>query len=856
MAAKGCTVRVSGLPTDVEEDRLTDKLYIHFLRGKHGGGEVTAVKIHKAMPGSALITFEDSKVARNVVRYGKHVLLVDDKKYELTVSFPSKEVDPDQVFLCMMVTVDYSWLPLGKEAVTSLHQSLPDVHCSFSLLEQHCTLKGRYSEVQALVTQLLGIVETHVSSDTHSSGTSSVCGSVDHPNNIRELGETTQSKQASGLDLDSLCSISPESPTHSQALEDTGDTEKTTPLRDDPLLEDHSLAMDADIFRYLRQHYGEEYQRILSQHGVEVVDMTARDVTTLFLNARAGGKGRGMQQVQQVQQVHAQISRLYQETEAQLCKEQLPKEHAPKENLQLALEVLQLRLPKVQLGVDDRHISIVGSSSDVLEAKQFLLDQQEEEGDTKPGRAGHDFPPAVSGLDSRVGKMLKTYRGGRTEGGREYKLAARFREAQSKNSGEDGPKQGLMETDSGVGGSLEKPNSTRTNSSASSRESRDVYSAEVKAPTLMWQYMKEAYRTRIEDMTSELKIKEKQLESGVTLVLRGVNPSKVDTCQQELQELVAMVATDFYVQELPLANLSVADPEDETLDMCCAEVRRRFRKVKIELRRESLFIIGPKELCVQVGGALMEVFHNGAEKSKRHEEKLPELEGLSDTSHDTHTKQVTSQLKTKHTQYEESTPKSHTALKGNSLQSRSLSLVDSPQNKLGREMGLGNKKGKDNIQQIDSTRRVCPGVEEVRGIRGTMRWTELPLSLPGHIKDTTLKITYTIPDGLQGVSHPAPGDPFQGGIFEAYLPLNEQTRRLLPQLKRAFTEGLLFTVAAGDRGCRVVWDSVPHKTRVDGGKSGNGYPDSGYLRRLTEALKSLGIEDGRAMSESQDKIKK
>lgn len=54
-------VRVSGLPSDIEDDRLSDKLLILFLRERHGGGEITSVIINKDAPGSALITFEDSR---------------------------------------------------------------------------------------------------------------------------------------------------------------------------------------------------------------------------------------------------------------------------------------------------------------------------------------------------------------------------------------------------------------------------------------------------------------------------------------------------------------------------------------------------------------------------------------------------------------------------------------------------------------------------------------------------------------------------------------------------------------------------------------------------------------------------
>jgi len=60
MAEPGRTVRVSGLPTDIEGDRLKDKIFVHFLRAKNGGGEIDSVVLIKATPASALITFEDS----------------------------------------------------------------------------------------------------------------------------------------------------------------------------------------------------------------------------------------------------------------------------------------------------------------------------------------------------------------------------------------------------------------------------------------------------------------------------------------------------------------------------------------------------------------------------------------------------------------------------------------------------------------------------------------------------------------------------------------------------------------------------------------------------------------------------
>lgn len=73
--------------------------------------------------------------------------------------------------------------------------------------------------------------------------------------------------------------------------------------------------------------------------------------------------------------------------------------------------------------------------------------------------------------------------------------------------------------------------------------------------------------------------------------------------------------------------------------------------------------------------------------------------------------------------------------------------------------------------------------------------------------------------------HPCPGAPFKGNRFEAFLPHNEATKKLLPLLEKAFRNRLTFTVKVGssdDGGSqegRVVWGSIPHKTRTEGGAS-------------------------------------
>lgn len=54
-------------------------------------------------------------------------------------------------------------------------------------------------------------------------------------------------------------------------------------------------------------------------------------------------------------------------------------------------------------------------------------------------------------------------------------------------------------------------------------------------------------------------------------------------------------------------------------------------------------------------------------------------------------------------------------------------------------------------------------LERECGIHGTMTMVELPVALPGHDRDLTAKITYCIPDGIQGVSY------LYSGLFDLNL---------------------------------------------------------------------------------------
>ncbi|XP_074783082.1 uncharacterized protein LOC141970404 isoform X2 [Athene noctua] len=141
----------------------------------------------------------------------------------------------------------------------------------------------------------------------------------------------------------------------------------------------------------------------------------------------------------------------------------------------------------------------------------------------------------------------------------------------------------------------------------------------------------------------------------------------------------------------------------------------------------------------------------------------------------------------------------------------------------------------------DSPQPACCRAAPSCGIAGTFRVSSWSQSLPGYYRDPTLQVSYVIPDGVQGVGDPHPGQPYKGGNFYAFLPDNREGRKTALLLKKAFEHGLTFQIKSCNGEERVTWGLIPHKTSWDGGKARSGYPDAQYLREVCTVLKSLGI---------------
>uniref|UniRef100_A0A1I8PA52 E3 ubiquitin-protein ligase n=1 Tax=Stomoxys calcitrans TaxID=35570 RepID=A0A1I8PA52_STOCA len=125
---------------------------------------------------------------------------------------------------------------------------------------------------------------------------------------------------------------------------------------------------------------------------------------------------------------------------------------------------------------------------------------------------------------------------------------------------------------------------------------------------------------------------------------------------------------------------------------------------------------------------------------------------------------------------------------------------------------------------------------------GTMSWTILSKSLPGHEGQNTIQIVYDIASGIQNSQHPHPGRAFFAVGFPrvCYLPDCPLGRKVLRFLKIAFDRRLLFSIGRSVTTGRedvVIWNSVDHKTQF------NMFPDPTYLQRCMQQLVHLGVTD-------------
>ncbi|XP_077068310.1 uncharacterized protein LOC143721608 [Siphateles boraxobius] len=386
MAEEDRKVCVYGLPTDVDHERLRDKLLIHFLRKRNGGGEVTSVTIIGRTPLRALVTFEQSRVIQSVLRHHPHILQLDGIKYELSLGLPCQEpLSLNKVILDMTVTVDCSQLPRGAESLNVLRSEFPGLRMQRGLLQHTCTLQGKYSEFQGAFPHMQMLFYHHLSRAEYPNFSGD---SGQGPETREDLASVKKwasfASQSPGLhagDLSPVSTVGFGEEHYGLQYSNEALTERSTQTKksimeekaecriDEADLEDLSIIMEADVFAYLQSM--KEYKYILRHHGVQVVHVTSEGITTLYLQSEVP---TGSDVKQNMRQAHKELRQLYQQQEGCLRKDQVKKSalYMP-DGLTIALKKVQLVLPNVLISYDQDTIYIVGEKSEVSQAKQMLL---------------------------------------------------------------------------------------------------------------------------------------------------------------------------------------------------------------------------------------------------------------------------------------------------------------------------------------------------------------------------------------------------------------------------------------------------------------------------------------------------
>lgn len=799
-----------------------------------------------------------------------------------------------QVIPGLSAMVDCSQVPGGLLALRRLHESHFDIQMNYDPAVKLCILHGTYSTVQAALNQLLsqaGDPRIHM-------GQPPASGSrPDHIVKRSHRQETEDLSRMPNKQIEQREAVQTDRPSEEYNSGSKRDLASGGYEREDtghrggaslqlpgppPTSEDFLLIVDADMFQYLQTFCQKDYQEILSQYGVEVVDVTSEGLTSLFLKV-ADGVRKGSQDAENLNVARRAMSRFFQENEIEICRDQLPKSIlSSRKALERAKENLSARHSKLLLKEDEKNIYIIGNSTDVCEAKQCLLDYSidhrlssdldekkddvvrryklaptfRESGPTdftlREGLSAARRPKSsgpvlgynvLSGAAEHTGEGASQIsaqipgEGIMSKGGDTPTAPMQNRTSSVTSSLIDArPKTSLHSTVQSAGTLFPSTGSGSTLKRASSfsgtpqqkaevmgRRSHDDtdesvtvrtrgYNVEMTVAFLVWQHLKEAYRTQVDDLTSDIQMKEScsSISGNVTLTLRGANSSKVKRSQVGLQKLVELVNVDFFVHKLDLSELNISDAADETLLACCADLRSSFSTVTIHISKKSIFLIGRKQLCSQVGAFLKEVFstdmarmaeclassspsnsnpnpltlgQTNEDQSASHSNNHVMLESCTSNTDGTGRGQERRTNNQANTQFHEGEfvngSASEPALCKDPVIKEKVKLAGTVERD-GQKTSVYVSATGDN-GNVTGARPTCPdedidprakersltctrkdGVqqrhaenEEPRstrwGIDGQMSYSKLNISIPGHIRDSAIKITYYVPNGIQGV---------------------------------------------------------------------------------------------------------
>ncbi|XP_027520623.1 uncharacterized protein LOC113957381 [Corapipo altera] len=359
----GRTVRVRGLPAELPPDRVADKLTIHFLRSRNGGGDIAEVRMLPGPPPCGLITFEAPEVAQRILKLKDHVLAIGGMQYPLEVTLHTEELSPDEIFIRACMIIDYAKLPTGKTLLRDLHKGYSNVQFNFDSKNTHCIVQGPFTELQAFSRDLLGSLNlrSKATGEILLPGSSRGAKEMGMHNHQQVPDSTESAEETAKLpNGDQVCEMtakipSPRGPVDGEAVEQ---------------LEEFSLMMDLDIYLYMQRFCAAKYQGVLRQHRVDVVDVTSDGITILYLQPSGGLSG----DMEALREARLTLQQLYQQLEVSLRKEKIAKRGLGMDSqaLRALTRELQKLYPQLLCHEDVKQIYLIGNLVDVSQAKQYL----------------------------------------------------------------------------------------------------------------------------------------------------------------------------------------------------------------------------------------------------------------------------------------------------------------------------------------------------------------------------------------------------------------------------------------------------------------------------------------------------
>ncbi|XP_067834935.1 uncharacterized protein si:dkey-154b15.1 isoform X2 [Heptranchias perlo] len=148
-------IQVLNVPNIISEERMLDKLTIHFQRQSNGGGEVLDVEYPTSVKHCAYIIFEKEEDAKNVLKR-EHTLQLEEKKYKLDIREIEEghsNTDNEQVIQSVRTKLNILHFPTGKARQLIFRHGFQVVSYKGSIME----IKGSFTSLKKLQSDLMNL---------------------------------------------------------------------------------------------------------------------------------------------------------------------------------------------------------------------------------------------------------------------------------------------------------------------------------------------------------------------------------------------------------------------------------------------------------------------------------------------------------------------------------------------------------------------------------------------------------------------------------------------------------------------------------------------------------------------------